>query len=307
MPELPEVEALRRGLVSAILGQRIKSIEIRRPKLVSGKGNARAASAAKTKEFIQGLTGEKIEKIERRAKNLIFYFSHHKVLLVHLKMTGQLVYIPQRLNAKRSSLNANRVIGGHPIELSEKELPNKHTHLIFTLTKGVLYYNDTRMFGYLLYYPGVDAFEGENHFAALGHEPHEKEFTLAYFGEALKGKNGILKKVLMDQAVVTGLGNIYADEVCFEAGVRPNRKVSSLKREEVEKLYKAIRRIIPEAIKQGGSSVANYLLADGSRGNYARSHKVYGKSGKPCGVCGTSLLTVIMNGRTTVYCRKCQK
>ena len=298
MPELPEVENLRRGLVKKIAGQRIKHIEVRKPKLVSGKGNVRSVSGAKAKEFIAGLTGETISVIDRRAKNLIFRTKRGKILLVHLKMSGQFVYRER---------GRNLVDGGHPIELSEKELPNKHTHLIFELTRGTLFYNDTRMFGYLLYYPSAAAFEKENHFGGLGLEPMDPAFTFAYFKTALGEKKGKLKKVLMDQAIVTGLGNIYADEVCFMAGVRPVRRVESLKPKEMEGIYKAILFIIPNAIEQGGSSVATYRLLDESRGNYARDHKVYGKTGERCVVCGTALRTVQVNNRTTVFCPNCQK
>lgn len=298
MPELPEVESLRRGLVRAVVGQRVRKVRVLAPKLVSGKGNVRTASAAKTRAFEQGLKGARLTAINRRAKNLLFHFGPQKIMLVHLKMTGQLVY---------QEKHKRPVIGGHPIELSEHELPNKHTRIIFTLTRGALYYNDTRMFGYLLYYPSRHLFETGEHFAELGLEPTDKVFTLEYFAKRIKEKSGVLKKILMDQAVVTGLGNIYADEVCFEAGVRPTRRTNTLSKVEVGKLYRAIKRIIPAAIKEGGSSVASYLLADGSRGNYARSHKVYGKSGQNCPKCRAPLTTIKLNARTTVFCKRCQK
>src|SRR3989344_7515542 len=218
MPELPEVENLRRGLEKYILGQKILKVKVEKPKLVSGKGNIRAASLKKAKEFVKGLSGEKFIAVERRAKNLIFKLSHDKVILAHLKITGQFVYLPSREASARHS----KVIGGHPIELSEKTLPNKHSHIIFELDSGTLYYNDTRMFGYMLYYPNVEAFEKENHFALLGLEQLHKKFTVKYLGEALKNKTRKIKSVLMEQSVVTGLGNIYADEGLFEARIRPD-------------------------------------------------------------------------------------
>ncbi|MEK7140244.1 MAG: DNA-formamidopyrimidine glycosylase family protein, partial [Patescibacteria group bacterium] len=221
MPELPEVENLRLGLERTILGQKVKSVKVYKPKLVSGKGNVRVASEKKRQEFIKGIIGERFIGIERRAKNLIFKLSHGKIILAHLKMSGQFVYKPRG--------NKNLVSGGHPIELSERELPNKHTHIIFELEKGTLFYNDTRMFGYLLYYPNLQSFESENHFGLYGLEPLSKEFTPKYFYDALK-KIGIrprrirlgrkIKSVLMDQKIVTGLGNIYADESLFEACIR---------------------------------------------------------------------------------------
>ncbi|MEK7505893.1 MAG: bifunctional DNA-formamidopyrimidine glycosylase/DNA-(apurinic or apyrimidinic site) lyase [Patescibacteria group bacterium] len=308
MPELPEVESLRRGLVKVLVGKTIKKVKVLAPKQVSGKGNKRFATSAKTRAFEKGLVGEKILGIDRRAKNLIFHFSHGKVMLVHLKMTGQLVYEDNRQQSTDNKQKVTKkVIGGHPMELSESVLPHKHTRVIFELSKGALYYNDTRMFGYLLYYGSAEAFAEENHFEDIGLEPHDKNFTYDYFAENLKRQGGTLKKALMDQGVVTGLGNIYADEVVFEARVKPTRKPKSLKPQELKNLYKAINRIIPAAIKQGGSSVADYFLADGSRGNYARYHKVYGKSGEGCPNCRRLFTTIKLNGRTTVYCPACQQ
>ncbi|KKS11248.1 MAG: Formamidopyrimidine-DNA glycosylase, partial [Parcubacteria group bacterium GW2011_GWB1_41_5] len=256
-------------------------------------------SLQKKREFIRGTTGEKFISVERRAKNLIFKLSHGKVILVHLKMSGQFVYM--------SNSNNGRVIGGHPIELSEKELPNKHTHVIFELEKGTLYYNDTRMFGYLLFYPNTEAFLAENHFGLYGLEPLSKEFNLKYLVNALKNKKGKMKAVLMNQKIVTGLGNIYADETLFESKIRPERNASSISRLEAKKLYQAIIRIMQRATKVGGSSVAAYRLLDTTRGNYAREHKVYGKAGQMCVNCHKPLEKIIIQSRTTIFCPRCQK
>ncbi len=299
MPELPEVENLRRGLERAIVEQKILRVEVKKPKLVSGNGTLRTASEKKKSEFIKGIIGEHFTGVERRAKNLIFKLSHEKIILVHLKMSGQFVY--QANDSKKI------VEGGHPIELSEKRLPNKHTHVLFKLERGNLFYNDTRMFGYLLYYKDIKLFESKNHFGLLGVEPLSHEFTPKYFFNALQNKRGKIKAVLMDQKIVTGLGNIYADESLFEAHIRPDRSASSLSSEETGKLYKAIIRIMKRAIKVGGSSVATYRLLDETRGNYAREHKVYGKAGKMCENCGKPLQKIIIQTRTTIFCPKCQK
>lgn len=309
MPELPEVENLRRGLEKRIVGQKIKRVVVNKPKLVSGKGNVRIASASKARTFARGLTGETFSAVERRAKNLVFRTKGGKVILAHLKMSGQFIYEPSFAKAmKGKERSKSLVIGGHPIELSEKAaLPNKHTHVIFELSDGTLFYNDTRMFGYLLYYPNAAAFEKENHFAAFGPEPLSPQFTLRYLKEKLRSKKGKLKAVLMSQDVVVGLGNIYVDEAAYEAGVRPTRSAASLKEAEVEKLYAAIKRILKRAIKLGGSSVATYRLLDDSQGNYAREHKVYGRAGENCPKCGTPLKKIIVQSRTTVFCPQCQK
>lgn len=299
MPELPEVENLRRGLERTIVGQKIKKVIIHKPKLVSGKGNQRVASQDKKTKFVHGVLGERFLRVDRRAKNLIFILSHDKVLLGHLKMSGQFAYLGREVK--------NKVIGGHPIELSEHKLPNKHSHIIFELERGTLYYNDTRMFGYLLYYKDKDSFEKANHFVLYGLEPAAKEFTLKYLLENLRKKKGKIKAVLMDQRVVVGLGNIYADESLFEARIRPDRRASSLSESEIIKLHPAIKRIVNRAIKTGGSSIATYRLLDQSRGNYAREHKVYGKSGQNCPRCRTPLSKMLIQSRTTVYCSVCQK
>jgi formamidopyrimidine-DNA glycosylase len=305
MPELPEVENLRMGLARNILNQKILSVEIRKPKLVSGKGTLRKISTKKKNEFINGVVGEKFIGVERRAKNLIFKLTHGKILIAHLKMSGQFAY--QRKDGLPAQAGKNAIIGGHPIELSETKLPNKHSHIIFKLNNGVLYYNDTRMFGYVLYYPNIKAFEAENHFALYGVEPLSPEFTPKYFFESLKKKTSKIKAVLMDQKIVTGLGNIYADESLFEAKIRPDRQAMSISNKEATRLHKAIIRIIKRAIQVGGSSVATYRLLDNTRGNYAREHKVYGKDGKKCTVCGKPLKKIIVAGRTTIFCENCQR
>lgn len=297
MPELPEVESLRRSLIPYVVGKKIESIEVKKPKLVSGNGTVRKESKQKVDEFIGELTGQVFKNVERRAKNLIFEFESGKILLVHLKMTGQLVYKD----------DDHFTFGGHPIEDSEHKLPHKHSHVIFKLNQGTLYYNDTRMFGYLLYYPSRNALEAENHFEGLGIEPEDSEFTLEFFKKAMKKKSGTLKTLLLNQSVVVGLGNIYCDEACFEAGILPDRKANTLSDQELKNLYDAITRIIPTAIEMGGSSVANYLLADGSRGNYAREHKVYLKGGRECEICGNELQKMKIASRTTVFCTTCQK
>lgn len=297
MPELPEVESLRRSLLPYIINQRINQVEVKLAKLVSSKGTTRVESPTKTQEFIKGLEKNKITKITRRAKNLIFELENNGRLLIHLKMTGQLVF------KDKNTL----ISGGHPIQESETNLPNKHSYIVFHLDNGTLYYNDVRQFGYLLYFPSQNTLDQEDHFSGLGMEPLDDNFDEVEFTKRLESQSGILKKVFLEQKVVVGLGNIYADEVCFLAGIQPMRTIKSLKNTEIHKLFESIKFILPKAVDLGGSSVTNYLLADGSRGNYAREHKVYGRAGKECLVCGTILSKTQLAGRTTVYCDICQK
>lgn len=298
MPELPEVESLRRSLKPYIIGQTIKSISVHKPKLVSGSGTVRQPLDYKKQEFETNPIGAKIIDITRVAKNLILHLSNGQVILVHLKMTGQLVY---------QDNDQNKVLGGHPIEVSESQLPNQHSHIIFDLDKGTLYYNDVRMFGYVLLYSSLDSIYKLGHFDKIGLDPFDSNFTSEYLYKNLKTKKSKLKTVLLNQEIVTGLGNIYADEVCFKAGILPTRIANTLNKKEVSQLYDAITEIIPKAVEMGGSSIANYIMADGSRGTYAREHKVYGKAGKECMICAQILQKTNINSRTTVFCQFCQK
>lgn len=299
MPELPEVEAIRLGLNKKILGNKILEIEVLKPKIIAGNGTKRIASKTKTENFKKNLIGRKIKNIQRIAKNLIFELDNNAVFIVHLKMTGQLVFVDKK---------KNKTLGGHPIlESYSEDLPNKHTCVIFTLSSGKLFYNDVRMFGYILYYKNILEARKNNHFKNLGLDPFQKEFTLPYFKKEIKKKNKSLKSVLLDQSVVTGCGNIYADEICFASKVLPSRNTKTLKDAELALLYKNIKKILALAIKHGGSSVNNYLLADGSRGNYARLHKVYGRAGEKCKICKNILQKETLAGRTTVFCKTCQK
>ncbi len=315
MPELPEVEALRRSLEPYVISQKIDFVKVLLPKLVSSSGTTRKVDLEKLERFKLGLQGRELVDLRRRSKNLIFSLSDGGRLLIHLKMSGQLVYqgkgkrpeTEKILKTDQRFLNQDFVWGGHPIELTEHELPNKHTHLIFNLDRGNLFYNDVRQFGYLLYYSSMEELDLSGHFAGLGMEPLSDEFTLKNFTIELQKKKGNLKKLFLDQKVVVGLGNIYADEVCFVAGVRPTRNVETLKTKEIKRIYEAIRQILPVAIEDGGSSVASYLLGDGTKGNYAKKHFVYNRGGQCCKVCGAKLIKTKIAGRTTVYCPVCQK
>ena len=296
MPELPEVESLRLSLEPYIINQTIKSITITKAKLVYSTGTKRIPDESKANEFIQGLTNQKIKSLTRVNKNIILETSDGKILLIHLKMTGQLVY----------QSDTETVSGGHPIKLEER-LPNKHSHIIFELEHGTLFYNDTRQFGYLLYYPSMMALEFDQHFVKLGLDPFDVNFTSEYLARKLKESSGTIKQLFLKNSVVCGLGNIYSDEVCFFAKIRPTRTCKSLKPNEVFRVYDGIQEILAKAIDEGGSSIANYLLADGSRGNYANYHKVYNRAGKNCFVCDKILRKTVHAARTTVYCIKCQK
>lgn len=304
MPELPEVESLRAGLEKVLKSRTIKSVEIKNGKLVSGSGTKRVAIKKKTFEFVDNLKDKKIVSVKRRAKNIFIELDTKEIILIHLKMTGQLVYEYENKGKVKNEI----VTGGHPIEESYKQsLPHKHTHIIFTLDSGTLYYNDVRKFGYLLYYKNLDAAVEAKHFSKIGLEPFDPANTLEYFRDEIKKKNKALKTVLLEQSVVVGCGNIYADEVCFASKVLPSRNCKTLTDAEAKLIHKNIIKILQRAIDLGGSSISDYLLADGSRGNYAREHKVYGRAGEKCAVCKNVLEKFTIASRTTVSCPTCQK
>ena len=299
MPELPEVEALRLGLEKKIIGSKIIDCKILKPKIVSGKSTNRKSSKKLVDDFILNIKNKKISKIERIAKNLIVELSDKSVLVVHLKMTGQLVFVGKK---------KEKVLGGHPITDSYiNSLPNKHTCIIFILDNGELFYNDVRMFGYVLFYKNINDARESGHFSKIGLEPFVSDFTIAYFKKELKKKNKNIKSVLLDQSIVNGAGNIYSDEICFASKVLPSRICKTLNDTEISSLYKNTKKILDLAIKHGGSSISDYLLADGSRGNYARLHKVYGRGDEKCLVCKNILQKEKIAGRTTVFCPHCQK
>lgn len=300
MPELPEVEALRRSLLPYVVGSKIKSVKVLQDKIIAGKGTKRRGSIDNTVLFTTNITNKKIVDIKRRAKNLIIILNDKSILLVHLKMTGQLVFVGS---------NKKSIHGGHPIEESENKLPHKHTYIIFELNNGTLYYNDVRQFGYVLYYVNEKILDTDKHFDGIGVEPFDKKFTLQYFENEIdklrkKKSRTPIKKILLDQKIVVGCGNIYCDEVLWTSSVLPTRPVSSLTKKEIGEIYENIIEILDRAINSGGSSVANYLLADGRRGNYADYHNVYQKQNTRCKKRGCRGVITKINfaGRGTHFC-----
>lgn len=310
MPELPEVESIRLGLLNKLKDKYISNIEIIKPKIVSSHSNIRKADKDKVDYFIKNTKNKRIKDIKRRAKNIFIILNDDSLILIHLKMTGQLVFVDNK---------NNKTAGGHPIIDSYKnDLPNKHTCIIFEIKKksqdktknnidGRLFYNDVRQFGYCLYYDKLDDIINKKHFDKIGMEPFDNNFTLEYFEDKLKNKTKSIKSILLEQSIVAGCGNIYCDEICFASGVLPNKKGASLTKNELKKIYNSIKKILQNAIDEGGSSISDYLLADGSRGNYARYHKVYGRSGEKCLKCKNILQKMLINTRTTVFCDNCQK
>lgn len=284
MPELPEVETLRRELAKVLIGQVIKIVKIFWPKSVSPKN------------FAARLKGAKILGVNRRAKILLLDLTNDRTLAIHLKMTGQLVYHPLPFGEGRGGV----IIGSHP------EDPTKYTRTIFNFTDGsYLYFNDLRKFGWLkILSADHKKILSERH----GVEPLSPKFNFKTFKTILnRYPNRRLKQTLLDQTLIAGLGNIYVDESCFASRIRPNRRIKSLATLEIKKLYLVIKRILKLAIAKGGTSARDYVRSDGSNGNFVPYLKVYGRAKQPCKICKTPIMKIKLAGRGTHFCPQCQK
>lgn len=286
MPELPEVETIRRDLARVLLGKKIKRVEVRKIKLVRGDGHE-----ALSRELI----GEEIKRVGRRGKMLVLALSPaSKFLLMHLKMTGQLIFLD----------HAKMVAGGHDWPAID-ELPSKYSHLIFHFQDNSrLFFNDMRQLGYVHL---VSEADWQRISGAYGAEPMSAKFTPAYLREVLKPRRVAVKKVLLDQTAIAGLGNIYVDEVCFYAGIKPARRADKITAVETLKLHRAIVSVLKLAIKYRGTTFNNYRDAHGRRGNFVQRLKVYGRAGEACRRCRTGIIKrTIIGGRGTAYCPMCQ-
>ncbi|MFA6553370.1 MAG: bifunctional DNA-formamidopyrimidine glycosylase/DNA-(apurinic or apyrimidinic site) lyase [Patescibacteria group bacterium] len=288
MPELPEVETISRQLDRIMRGRRILGITVRLQKMI--RGNVRS--------FKRTVIGARVVKIRRRAKLILFDLSNGWSFLVHLKMTGQLVFRQGR----------RLRFGGHPIRDGLRDLPNKYSHVIFKLDKGAsLYFNDMRQFGFVKVMRTVDL---EKYFLAekYGPEPLRKDFTLTVFLGLLELKRvQRIKPLLMDQSFIAGVGNIYATEACFAARIKPDRRVCTINLGTRKKLFQAIISILNNAVRLGGTTAKNYTDAHGQPGRYVPKLKVYGREGELCYRCGHTIKADPLAGRGTAWCPGCQK
>ncbi|MBQ6147373.1 bifunctional DNA-formamidopyrimidine glycosylase/DNA-(apurinic or apyrimidinic site) lyase [Candidatus Saccharibacteria bacterium] len=282
MPELPEVETIRRGLEKRILNKKIVQVKVLEKKSFIGEA--------------EEVLGRKIEKLGRRGKVLIIELSKGESFLIHLRMTGQLIYIGRE-----------RFAGGHPNESFVEELPNKQTRVIIEFSDGAkLFFNDQRKFGFIKVVK-TEKIEEEAFIRKLGKEPWE--ITVEEFYEKLKRhKNSAIKAVILDQEVIAGLGNIYADEALYFSGIRPTRKAGEISKLEAKRLILGAKTVMERSLEAGGSTIKNYVKADGTRGNYLDLFaKVYGRGGEKCEKCGGEIKKIKVGGRGTHYCEECQK
>ena len=291
MPELPEVETIRSDLKLKVLNKKIEKIEILDEKVI-GKDS---------KKRYYNLKDLKIIAIDRQGKLLAFLLNNNKYLLVHLKMTGQLVF----------KTNKDIIAGGHPFSIKDKRkavgnaLPNKHTRFVIYFSNNkILFFNDMRRFGYVKL---VSKDEWLKIKKSYGPEPLKKEFSLAKFQSILLKRKTPIKAVLLNQKLVSGLGNIYVDESLFLANIDPRRDAVSLSKQESEKLFKAIVKIIKEAIRYRGTTFSDYVDSEGRIGNFSNKLKVYGRQGQSCLKCDNIIKKVKVAGRGTHICDNCQK
>ncbi len=288
MPELPEVETIVRDLNKYLPNKIIKEVKVLNKKIKLTSASVR---------------GKKIKRVWRRGKQIIIDLIPEQHLVIHLKMTGQLIW---RSASQTASNKKNKlVVGGHPIVGVGEELPNKFTRVIFRLADGSeLFFNDVRKFGYikLLSARALAAISDR-----LGPEPLAKNFNGQKLQTALAGRSKAkIKAALLDQSKVAGIGNIYADESLWLAKILPQRTVASLKEAEWSALAKAITKVLKLSITHRGTSFSDYRDARGGSGNFLKKLKVYGRGGKKCFKCGQILHKSKLVGRGTVWCGECQ-
>lgn len=288
MPELPEVETIRVGLAKLLPGKTIADVWHDWPK---GFPNAPA-------DVARFMTKANIQEIRRRAKVLIIDLSTKYSLVIHLKMTGQLVFVD----------NDKKFGGGHPTDSLVGKLPDRSTRVVIDFTDGSkLFFNDQRKFGWMRLIPTLEIPEID-FMKKVGPEPLDDDFTVDRFIERLKKrKNSVIKAVLLDQEVLAGVGNIYADESLWGAKIHPLMPVNRVPRTKLVLLYNSLRDVLNLSIQKGGSTDRNYVDSQGQKGSYMNFANVFRKQGQPCPRCGTEIIKIRVAGRGTHICPKEQR
>ncbi len=272
MPELPEVETVKRDLIQYLPGQCIDVVRIL---------DARVIRGIPPKKFAEELKGKTFKDISRRGKAIICKLDDGQHLIVQLMMTGQLV---------------------HAASLSKS--PLKETKVIFELSNGsYLNYNDQRLFGRLSLIQKLEDFK---HFAILGPEPFDASFNPKFIKESLKRRSVAVKSALMDHTFVAGIGNIYASEILFRSRINPRRRANRLKSDEIKCMHKMTLEVLDEAIRYRGSSMRNYRDGQGQKGQFNQRIKVYAREHEPCVCCHKPIIKIVQGGRSTFFCKNCQ-
>lgn len=288
MPELPEVETVRTGLAQLLPGKAIKGVTFDWPKSYPN-------AQEDTEAYVAGAS---VIDVRRRAKVLLIDLSSEYSLVIHLKMTGQMVY-----------RGAGVTFGaGHPSDSLVGKLPDKSTRVTFEFADGaLLFFNDQRKFGWVKLFPTPEI-PNIDFFKKVGPEPLNSEFTQDDFRQRLlRRPNTNIKGVLLDQSVIAGVGNIYADESLWGAKIHPSTLVKNLSETKIYSLYTELRHVLNLAIEKGGSSDRNYVNAEGKKGSYLSFARVFRREGKKCPRCGTKIVKLRVAGRGTHICPKCQK
>lgn len=293
MPELPEVETVRRGLAEVMEGRRVERVEVRRHDL----------RIPVPDDFALRLKGRTLEKLGRRAKYLVGEFDDGTVLLAHLGMSGRMIIETPDDGAQASLENRPGNFVHDPGNHA------RHEHIVFHVGNGtVIRFSDPRRFG-LMTLTDRDSFDGHKLIRHLGPEPTGEDFTGPVLAARLKGKHTPIKAALLDQRVVAGVGNIYACEALYAAGLSPRRQASTVQGRRADRLAAAVRDVLGEAIAAGGSSLRDHVAPTGELGYFQHSFKVYGRTGETCPGCdcGQSVQRIVQSGRSTFYCAKRQR
>ena len=289
MPELPEVEVVKRSLISKTQNLIIKAVKIK-------DGRLRYKI---DRNKIKKIIGLKLKKISRRSKYLLFFFNKDIIMLVHLGMTGKFFFINNKKTKYKTSFY---------YEINEKK-DEKHDRLIFNLSNNQkLIYNDVRKFGFIKFFKSKNL-DKNVHIKNLGPEPLSTKFNISYFKNYILKRNRTIKDILMDQKFVSGLGNIYVNEILFYSGIRPIKKVTNLSNKEIKKIIKFTKKIISKAIIHGGSSIKDFSSSSGKKGSFQQHFSVYGKKGEKCSNknCGMDIIKISISNRASFFCAKCQK
>lgn len=284
MPELPEVETIRRGLTRFIVGKKILRVKVFQDSIKSSFiGDSSACVSAE-------ITG-----IRRFGKALVIDLDNGYSLMIHLRMTGQLIW-----------RGAEQYAGGHPSDNFVAELPNKQTRVEFGFSDGVLYFNDQRRFGFIKVI-ATDEVEQDNFIRKLAKEPWEIEPEELYKKFIQHAKSPV-KALILDQTIICGLGNIYVDESLFFAGIHPETRAGDLELDDVKRIVEGARKAMQESIDSGGSTMATYVRADGTKGDYLEKFaKVFRREGLECMECGAKIIKIRVAGRGTHICPNCQR
>ena len=281
MPELPEVETIRRGLTNFLKDAKIKEAKVLCDKSFIGP-----------KELVKN---QKIKNIRRRGKALLIDLENGITMMIHLRMTGQLIYRGEESFA-----------GGHPTDSFVNELPDKQTRVIFELENGRLFFNDQRKFGFVKLIETSEV-EDDKFIKSLAKEPWDISFN-EFKKNLMRHKSAPIKATILDQKVVAGLGNIYADEALYYAKIHPKRETGSLTDDEIKELLEGAKYVMQRSIDSGGSTMKTYVKADGTKGDYLRLFaKVFRREGEPCERCGREIIKTRVAGRGTHICPNCQK